>query len=61
MTLLSDPRDPDFLSAVDAVTRKMGKQPLSDEDFILLAGEEISRTVTHEEKEYRTAIKAPPA
>jgi hypothetical protein len=49
----ADPRDPAFLKSVDAITRKMGKKPLDDDDLILLACEEISRTFTHEEKKYQ--------
>jgi hypothetical protein len=52
----SDPRDPVFLKSVDSVTRKMGKKPLDDDDLMLLACEEISRTVTHEEKNYQAPV-----
>jgi hypothetical protein len=55
-----DPRDPAFLESVDVVTRKMGKKPLDDDDLILLACEEISRTVTHEEKNYRAPLRNEP-
>jgi hypothetical protein len=55
MTIPTDPRDPEFLKAVDIITRKMGKKLLSDDDIILLACEEISRTVTHEEKNYQAS------
>jgi hypothetical protein len=59
MTLPSDPRDTEFLKAVDTVTRKMGKKLLTDDDLILLACEEISRTVTHEEKNYQASPRKP--
>jgi len=52
----SDLRDPLFLETVDKITRNMGKKSLDDDDIVLLACEEISRTVTHEEKNYQ----APP-
>jgi hypothetical protein len=56
----SDPRDTEFLKAVDTVTRKMGKKPLDDDDLVLLACEEISRTVTHEEKDYQAPLRNEP-
>ena len=56
----SDPRDPVFLKSVDMVTRKMGKRQLDDDDLVLLACEEISRTVTHEEKNYRAPFRNEP-
>jgi hypothetical protein len=55
-----DPRDPVFLESVDVVTRKMGKKPLEDDDLVLLACEEISRTVTHEEKNYQASLRNEP-
>jgi hypothetical protein len=59
VTSAPDPRDPAFLKSVDAVTRKMGKKQLDDGDLALLACEEISRTVTHEEKNYQAPVKDP--
>ena len=60
MPLPSDPRDPGFLKSVDTVTRKMGKKPLDDDDLALLACEEISRTVTHVEKNYQAPLRNEP-
>ncbi|MBN1128352.1 MAG: hypothetical protein JXA71_05165 [Chitinispirillaceae bacterium] len=59
MPLPVDPRDPVFLQSVDAVSRKMGKTLLQDHDLVLIACEEISRTVTHEEKNYQAPVKDP--
>ena len=57
MSSVADPRDQAFLHAVDLVTRKMGRQCLTDDDLLLLACEEISRTVTHEEKHYQAGSR----
>jgi hypothetical protein len=49
----NDTRDPEFLREIDKVKSAIGKRPLSDDELIVLAGEEISRTYTHEEKKYK--------
>jgi hypothetical protein len=47
-----DPRDPEFLRRTEAVRQKSGRQLLDDNDLLLLACEEISRTFTREEIRY---------
>lgn len=47
-----DPRQADFLKEAEKVQLNIGRKPLSDEDLIILACEEISRTCTNEEKRY---------
>ncbi|NLG18699.1 MAG: hypothetical protein GX556_15325 [Fibrobacter sp.] len=47
-----DSRSDDFIRVVEAVRKKEGNQLLTDDDLIILAAEEISRTFTHEEKNY---------
>jgi hypothetical protein len=53
MNLHNDTRDPEFLREIDKVKSTIGKSPLSDDELIFLACEEISRTYTHEEKKYQ--------
>ena len=48
----ADLRNPDFLRTVDKVKQAIGRRPLSDDELVALACEEISRTYTHEEKRY---------
>ena len=50
----ADPRDPAFLQSVKMVWDRIGREILTDEDLIVLAGEEISRTCTREEKQYNS-------
>ena len=51
---VSKERNGEFLEAVRQAKLKCGTAPLSDEDQLLLAFEEISRTVTYEELHYGT-------
>jgi hypothetical protein len=48
----NDPRDPEFLRQAEAVRQKFARQLLEDNDLLLLACEEISRTFTREEMRY---------
>lgn len=48
----ADPRDPAFLKIVSQTQSRIGREVLSDEDLIVLAGEDISRTWTREERHY---------
>ncbi len=48
----SESRSDDFNKVVEEVRKKEGHQLLNDDDLIILAAEEISRTFTHEEKNY---------
>ena len=50
----NDPRNPDFLTSVERVKEKIGRRQLEDDEMIVLAVEEISRTFTHEERGYRS-------
>jgi hypothetical protein len=53
MTPHTDPRDPAFLREVAAIKAAIGRRPLSEDEMVVLACEEISRTYTHDEKSYR--------
>jgi hypothetical protein len=48
----NDPRDAAFLQRVKKVQERIGRELLTDDDLIVLACEEISRTFTREEKQY---------
>ncbi|MCU0610091.1 MAG: hypothetical protein MUF22_10040 [Chitinispirillaceae bacterium] len=48
----SDPPDFAFIRLVNETRQKIGRQQLDDNDLVILACEEISRTFTHEEKNY---------
>jgi hypothetical protein len=48
-----EPRNPEFLKTVDRVKLAAGRTLLSDEQLLVLTCEEISRTYTHEEKNYQ--------
>ncbi len=45
-------RNNELLWSVAALQKKTGNARLSDDDLLLLAYEEISRTTTHEEQSY---------
>jgi hypothetical protein len=49
----NDPRDQAFLAEVEKVKRRIGERELDDHDLLVLACEELSRTYTREEKQYR--------
>lgn len=49
-----DPRDAAFLREAESARERIGRGPLTDDDLIILACEEISRTCTREELRYRT-------
>jgi hypothetical protein len=49
-----DPRRPAFLQKVKTAQDSIGRRLLTDEEVLLLAAEEISRTSTREEKNYNT-------
>lgn len=49
-----DPRDPAFLQRVQNIRERAGREILTDEELIVLASEEISRTCTREEQQYNT-------
>lgn len=49
----NDPRDAAFLLKVKNVQDRIGRELLTDDDLIVLATEEISRTYTREEKQYK--------
>ncbi len=51
---MNDPRNPDLLNAVTVISGKCARTLLSDEELLLLACEELSRTTTYEELQYRS-------
>jgi hypothetical protein len=53
VTPQTDPRDPAFVREVAAIKETLGRRPLTEDELIVLACEEISRTYTHDEKSYR--------
>jgi hypothetical protein len=50
---VNDPRNPELLKMVEAISGKCARALLSDEELLLLACEELSRTTTYEELQYR--------
>ena len=50
---MNDPRDPELIKTVEAISGKCARTLLSDEELLLLACEELSRTTTYEELQYR--------
>jgi hypothetical protein len=49
-----DSRDPSFLEMVKKTRDRAGRELLNEEDLIVLATEEISRTFTRQEKQYNS-------
>jgi hypothetical protein len=49
---VSAQRDVSFLQTVEALRARLGSLMLGDDDLLLLAYEEISRTTTYEEQAY---------
>ena len=49
---VNDIRDPQFLAWYKSVQQKKMKSELTDEDLLVCACEEISRSYTHQEKNY---------
>jgi hypothetical protein len=47
-----DPRDPAFLRLIKETKEQAGRVLLTDDNLLVLACEEISRTFTREEKHY---------
>ncbi|MBN1759912.1 MAG: hypothetical protein JW863_16415 [Chitinispirillaceae bacterium] len=49
---MTDRCNREMLAAVEQIRDKCGRQRLTDEELLLLAGEEISRTTTFKELRY---------
>jgi hypothetical protein len=52
--------EPSFAAAVATAKKKCGSMRLTNEELLLLACDEISRTTTWEERSYATGGSCPP-